>query len=81
MSLNAHCIVLFKNARDATQVAVLARQMYPGRSQFLVEAFKDATEKPYGYLFIDLKPDTEEKIRVRTNIFPDDEKHYVYVPK
>jgi hypothetical protein len=81
MSLNTHYIVLFKNPRDATQVAVLARQMYPGRSQFLIEAFKDATQRPYGYLLIDLKPDTEEKIRVRTNIFPDDEKHYVYVPK
>lgn len=81
MSLNAHYIVLFKNPRDANQVATLARQMYPGKSKFLVEAFKNATEKSYGYLLIDLKPDTDEKLRVRTNIFPDDEKHYVYVPK
>jgi hypothetical protein len=70
MSLNAHYIVLFKNPRDATQVAVLARQMYPGRSQFLVEAFKDATEKPYGYLLIDLKPDTEEKNQCDNKYFP-----------
>jgi hypothetical protein len=81
MTLNAHYIVLFKNPRDANQVATLARQMYPGKSKFLVEAFKDATEKAYGYLLIDLKPDTEEKIRVRTNIFPADERHYVYVPR
>jgi hypothetical protein len=81
MSLNAHYIVLFKNPRDANQVAVLARQMYPGRNQFLLEAFRDATEKPYGYLLIDLKPDTDEKLRIRTSIFPDDERHYVYVPR
>ena len=81
MSLNAHYIVLFKNPRDANQVATLARQMYPTKSKFLVEAFSDATEKPYGYLLIDLKPNTEEKHRIRTNIFPDDERHYVYVPK
>ena len=82
MSLNAHYIVLFKNPRDANQIATLARQMYPGKkSKFPVEAVRDATEKPYGYLLIDLKPDTDEKIRVRTNIFPDDERHYVYVPK
>ena len=30
LSLNSHYIVLFKNARDAIQVANLARQMYPG---------------------------------------------------
>jgi len=80
MSLNAHYIVLFKNPRDAMQVATLARQMYPGQSKFLVEAFKNATEKPFGYLLLDLKPDTDERYRIRTNIFPD-ERQYVYVPK
>jgi hypothetical protein len=81
MSLNAHYIVLFKNPRDANQVATLARQMYPGNCKFMLEAYKDATEKSYGYLLIDLKPDTDEKFRVRTNIFSDDAKQYVYVPK
>ncbi len=80
MSLNAHYMVLFKNPRDAVQVATLARQMYPGRSKFLAEAFRDATDKAYGYLLIDLKPDTEEKYRIRTNIFPG-ERQYVYIPK
>ena len=80
MSLNAHYIVLFKNPRDAMQVSTLARQMYPGQNKFLVEAFKNATEKPFGYLLLDLKPDTDEKYRIRTNIFPD-EQQYVYVPK
>ena len=80
ISLNAHYIVMFKNPRDALQVATLARQMYPGKSKFLVEAFKDATEKPFGYLLLDLKPDTEEKYRVRTQIFPG-ERQFVYLPK
>ena len=78
--MNAHYIVMFKNPRDALQVATLARQMYPGKSKFLVEAFKDATEKPFGYLLLDLKPDTEEKYRVRTQIFPG-ERQFVYLPK
>jgi hypothetical protein len=80
MSLNSHYLVLFKNPRDAMQVATLGRQMYPGKSKFLVEAFTDATTKPFGYLLIDLKADTEQKFRVRTNIFLD-ERQYVYVPK
>ena len=62
------------------QVSTLARQMYPGQNKFLVEAFKNATEKPFGYLLLDLKPDTDEKYRIRTNIFPE-ERQYVYVPK
>jgi len=42
-------MVLFKNPRDATQFADLARQMYPKTSQFAVEAYKDATREPYSY--------------------------------
>ena len=54
--------------------------MYPGKRKFLTDAYKDATEKPYGYLVLDLKPETGEKFRVRTNIFPG-EVQYVYLPK
>ena len=81
MNLNTHYIVMFKNPRDASQVAVLARQMYPGKSRFVVEAFQDATKKPHGYLLIDLRPETDDAYRIRTNIFPDDDRQYVYVPK
>jgi hypothetical protein len=80
MSLNSHYLVLFKNPRDAMQVSTLGRQMFPGKSKFLLEAFADATSKPFGYLLIDLKSDTEQKFRVRTNIFQD-ELQYVYIPK
>jgi len=34
IGLNAHYLVLFKNPRDATQVSHLARQMYPGKTNF-----------------------------------------------
>jgi hypothetical protein len=81
MNLNTHYIVLFKNPRDANQVTTLARQMYPGKSKFVVEAFKDATKNLYGYLLIDLKPATDERYRIRTNIFPDDDRQYVYISK
>ena len=80
IGLNAHYLVLFRNPCDATQVAYLARQMYPGKSKFLIEAFKDATGEPFSYMLLDLKPDTEEKFRIRTKFFPG--KHcYLYVPK
>ena len=75
LSLNSHYIVLFKNARDATQVANLARQMYPGKSVFMIEAFKNATSAPYGYLLIDLKQETDDKIR--TGIFPGDVQTFI----
>lgn len=80
LSLNSHYIILFKNPRDKLQISTLARQMYPGNSQFLIEAFQDATQEAHGYLLIDLKPTTEDKLRVRTGILPSD-KIVVYVQK
>jgi len=80
ISLNSHYIVLFKNPRDVTQFATLARQMYSKQWAFAVEAFRDATEAPFGYLLIDMRPDTDEKYRLRTNIFPG-ELTYVYIKK
>ena len=83
MNLNSQYIVMFKNPRDVGQVTYLGRQMFPRNGgQFLAEAFKDATSKPYGYLFLDLKANTDEQLRVRINILPSDtDPQYVYVPK
>ena len=81
ISLNSHYLVVFKNPRDASSITHLAKQMYPGNIRFMQEAYRDATIEPYGYLFIDLKPDTDERLRLRTNIFPTDANHYVYVRK
>jgi len=67
ISLNAHYMVLFKNSRDA-------------KSQFAVEASKDATREPYSYLLIDLRPEQDDDLHLRTNIFPG-EAHYVYIAK
>jgi hypothetical protein len=80
ISLNSHYLVLFKNPRDSSQITHLARQMYPKNSKFLIEAFKDATIRPYTYLVIDLKADTEDTYRLRSGIFPDEE-NYVYLPR
>ena len=80
MSLNAHYMVLFKNPRDASQITHLAKQIYPGHIKYVQEAYTDATSRPYGYLFLDLKQDTPEYGRVRTNIMPS-ETQFVYLKK
>ena len=70
ITLNSHYLVLFKNPRDASQITHLAKQMFPGNIKILQESFKAATEKPHGYLVIDLKQNTPDHLRLRTNIFP-----------
>ena len=65
ISLNTHYMVLFKNPRDASQVAVLGKQMYPNKSKILVEAFRDATGIPYCYLLVDMQTDLDEQFRLQ----------------
>lgn len=82
ISLNSHYIVLMKNPRDKHQINTLARQISPENSRFICEAYKDATEKPYGYLLLDLHQTTPEQYRVRTNIFSSDSpRNIVYIPQ
>lgn len=79
LNRNSHYIVMFKNPRDMLQISTLSGQMYPGNAKFLMESFKDATKEPHGYLFLDLKPDTDDRLRVRTGILPSD-LSVVYIP-
>ena len=70
ISLNAHYLIIFKNPRDASQIVHLAKQMYPGQSKYVQEAFTLATNNPHGYLLVDLKQTTPDSLRMRSHIFP-----------
>ncbi|GIX81309.1 hypothetical protein CDAR_405311 [Caerostris darwini] len=80
ISLNAHYLFLFKNPRDRSQIMHLGRQLYPSQTKFFREVYEDATSKPFSYLLIDLKPDTDDSLRLRSGIFPGD-KYCVYQPR
>lgn len=67
---NAQYMVLFPNLRDRSMIGTLGRQIYPEKPKFLLSAFDDATKEPFGYLFLDLKPETDAKLRIRTKVFP-----------
>lgn len=82
ISLNAHYIILFKNPRDAAQVNCLGRQIYPKNSKFFADAYIKATTKEYGYLVVDLHPQTSEEYRLRESFFPCEKGFYwIYIPK
>ena len=65
---NCHYLFLFNNPVDKLQVMTLSRQMYPENPQHLLNHFKEATSKLYGYLVVDLKPTTQECLRLRSNV-------------
>ena len=42
--------MIFRNPRDSLGISTLVKQMFPKHTNYLMEAFDDATSKPYGYL-------------------------------
>ena len=50
----------------------LAGQVYPEDSMGMYNAYQDATQELHGYLLLDLTQSTNDGLRVRTNIFPND---------
>jgi hypothetical protein len=67
--INSTYLVLFKSVSDKLGIKTLSNQMFPGKQKLFMEAFNDATAKPFTYLLLDFHPLTDERIRLRTQIF------------
>lgn len=80
ITLNAHYLFLFKNRRDMSLSTHLGKQLFPRHVRFFQEVFADATKKPYSYLMIDLRSESPEDMRLRTQILPT-QTQYVYQMK
>jgi len=72
ISLNCTYYVLFKNPRDSLSVQSFFKQYDPGFSKTLLNIYREATEKPYSYLFIDFHQKTPKENRLFSNIFEED---------
>ena len=65
--------MLLKNPRDKSQILTLAKQIYPGQTDFFLNQYEEAVKRPFGYLLIDLKTTTQDNCRLRTNVLPSEE--------
>ena len=70
ISLNTHYLCLFRSARDQNSVENIGRQMFGKNYKYMVDAYRDATSKKYGYLIVDAKSDSDDRIRLRTQVIP-----------
>lgn len=79
--VNCHYICLMKNPQGLLQIRTLASQLFPGgKSRYFLESYNDAVEQQkYGYLFINMKPNSGDEFRLSTKIFPG-ETSIIYLP-
>ena len=71
---------MMQNVRDVSQVATQGKQLFPGHSKILTIAYAYASLIPYGYLVVDMSPNSEDTYKLRTRVFPGQDP-IVYVPK
>ena len=81
ISLNVKYLHIHKNPRENAQILTLARQLSPGSSRWIVDAYHKITEEPYQCLLIDLTQDREEKLRYRSHYLPNEGPMRVWGPK
>ena len=68
ISRNSTHMTLFKSVR-LNEPHILFSQLRPRSSKVLQDIYSDATEKPYGYLDIDLSQTCPDKLRYKTDLF------------
>ena len=72
ISRNAHYIVAFKNPRDQLGVRNVALQAFPNKWQAVLDVFRRATSRPFGYLVLDLHPATSDDARLVSHLLKEE---------
>ena len=75
INLNTQYMIIFKNPRDMLQIQYLGRSILGRNAIEFENAFRYATQQPYGYLLIDMRQETPEQFRYKTYILNDHPKN------
>ena len=79
ISINSLYRVFFYQPADVSSIVNIAKQMFPGQSKYLLDAYEKATSKKYGYLFFALHPASNKQFKVRSSLYPSSDCE-IYVP-
>ena len=69
ISRNAQYLALFRSPSDRKQIGIIAERMFDKNRVHFMNAYYKETEKPYGYLLVDNKPDTPADQHILADLF------------
>jgi len=81
ISLNVKYMHIHKNPRENAQIQYLARQLHPENYKWIVEAYHEATNKPFSCFLIDLIQTCPEHVRFRSDFLPEELPMRVWMKK
>ena len=65
-------IAAFKNPRDQLGIRNLLLQSFPTQWQEVLDTFRKVTDRPYGYMLLDLHPASQDDQRVLSHVLKDE---------
>ena len=71
ISRNATYKVLFRSPGDRKQIDIMAEQTFAKDRPRFMQAYKQETDRPYGYIVVDNHPRTTSEQQVVANVFGD----------
>jgi len=78
---NAQYIIIMRSPNSVLSVRNIGVQLFPRKLDYFLDAYRQATNRPYGYLVIDMHASSDPGLRLRTNIFKEDEEKIIFIPK
>ena len=77
---NSQYLTLMRSPNSELSIRNIGTQLFPSKLDFWQSAYAQATNRPYGYLVVDMHAASDPALRLRTNIFKEDEK-VIFTPK
>jgi hypothetical protein len=78
---NAQYLILMRSPNAALSIRNIGAQLFSKQLDFFLDSYKQATAQRYGYLLIDNHAASDHALRLRTQIFTDDEEKVIFLPK
>ncbi|KAF7636007.1 hypothetical protein Mgra_00004588 [Meloidogyne graminicola] len=78
---NSQYIVLMRSPNAMLSIRNIGVQLFPRQLDYFLDAYKQATSQPYGYLLIDMHASSDPLLRLRTNIFKEDTEKIFFISK
>uniref|UniRef100_A0A183C3U6 Uncharacterized protein n=1 Tax=Globodera pallida TaxID=36090 RepID=A0A183C3U6_GLOPA len=71
--MSAQYLVLMRAPNSLLSIRNIGVQLFPRQLDFFLDAYRKATARPYGYLLIDMHAASDPMLRLRTNIFKEEQ--------
>ena len=76
---NSQYLFFMRAPTDQLSIRNIGSQWFPYNSKYFKSAYAQATANPYDYLMADMHPASDERLRLRSKVFPGEQTEF-YLP-